>query len=385
MAVSWPMNYEAATHAFLDAGMTVFQGAMLAASEADHCRRLYDLFQPTGTVVDLGCGIGGVLAAFAAINPDLELIGVTNSPEQQRRGLPGIRIELADMAATGLPDACADLVMFNESFGYAPARQLLDEAARLLRPGGRLAIKDFAFEAHNPVIGQCERRWGYTVHEPEALALYAQRAGFAPVVQRHLAADFARWHRFMDGYPAADEHRHASHGPNIHAAVYMFEKPRDSAQRPRVTLAQALQGHAQAIAFCSSLHALLHLWDDLIDRDRPVADEDINAAFRCALVDLPLNLFFRQHAPTLAPVIAAGISAWEAANHFEAGADRERWRKAHMLRVHIGAVFVTCAELVGGYEWGRSVAPAIYDLVQGDTLAGYLQEMERKHADRNQV
>lgn len=381
MAACGAMDYERATREFLYAGPSVFQGAMLADTESEHCRILFDLVQPSGTVVDMGCGIGGVLHDFKCRDPNLEVIGVTNSALEVEHALPGVKMVLADMTETGLPDGCADLVMFCESFGYAPARRLLDEAYRLLKPGGRLFIKDFAFQAHSPVIGQCEARRGYTVHDPDALTIYAEKSGFRAVRQwRRVPADFSRWHRFMDGYTAADDHRHPSHGPNICVALYLYEKPAEAAARPSLTMREALQGDEDAIDFCDRLYKILHVWDDIVDGDKPLTAADVNGAFRAALVDLPMNRFFRKHADTLVPILSAGITAWEVSNVFERSDDRELWRKAHMLRVHVGAVFVMCAELVGGREWATQVAPSMYDLVQGDTLAQYLDEMERKHA-----
>jgi SAM-dependent methyltransferase len=376
------MEYERATHEFLDAGMTVFQGAMLSESELEHCHILYKMYRPAGMVIDMGCGIGGVAAAFLGIDPNLDIIGVTSCPVQVEKALPGVSVIESDMTAVPLPDGCADMVMFNESFGYAPVRRLLDEAFRLLKPGGRLCIKDFGFGAHTPGIGVCEQRWGYAVHDPEALTLYAQKAGFEAVRQwRRIPADFSRWHRFMDGYTDAKAHSHASHGQNIYAAVYTFQKKPIGLANAALTMREALQGNEDALAFCSQLHALLHIWDDLVDGDKAVGQAQLNEAFRSALVQLPLNPFFQAHAKTLVPVIDAGILAWEVSNVFERGLNRERWRKAHMLRVQIGAVFVMCAELVGGRPWALHVAPAMYDLIQGDTLSDYMDELELKHAD----
>lgn len=373
------MDYTTATEEFLRAGLTVFQGAMLADTEAAHCDKLYDMIRPTGVVVDMGCGIGGVSAAFKARDAALTCIGITNSQLQVARALPGVEIRLADMADTGLDAGVADVVMFNESFGYGVTRQLLDEAFRLLRPDGVLAIKDFNFVQHSPVIGQCEKQWGYTVHSPEALTGYARAAGFSPRKQwRRLDADFSRWHQFMRGYSQAAEHAHTPHGANIKAAVYTFTKA-TTASAPKLTLADAMQGDVAAIAFCGQLHRILHTWDDIVDGD-PTNEPAVNDAFHDALVALPMNPFYAANAYMLAPILSAGIAAWEAANVFERRGDREDWNKAHMLRVHVGAVFVACAEIVGGRAWARRVAPDIYSLVQGDPLEKYIDELEARHA-----
>lgn len=112
------------------------------------------------TVLDLGCGRGAVLLAAAKRLPRGRAIGVdlwqadqTDNSEQatlanaEAEGVAD-RIELhtADMTALPLPDESVDVIVSNLAIHNIPGRdgrrRALDEAVRVLRPGGRLAIAD---------------------------------------------------------------------------------------------------------------------------------------------------------------------------------------------------------------------------------------------------
>ena len=97
-------------------------------------------------VVELGCGTAYVSAWLA--QRGARPIGVDVTPAQletARRCMRETGIEFplveADAAATGLPDACAELVVseYGASIWVDPYRWI-PEAARLLRPGGRLVF-----------------------------------------------------------------------------------------------------------------------------------------------------------------------------------------------------------------------------------------------------
>jgi SAM-dependent methyltransferase len=97
-------------------------------------------------VVELGCGTAYFSAWLAKLGA--RPIGVDITPAQldtARRLMAETGIEFplieADAAETGLPDACADLVIseYGASIWVDPYRWI-PEAARLLRPGGRLVF-----------------------------------------------------------------------------------------------------------------------------------------------------------------------------------------------------------------------------------------------------
>lgn len=98
-------------------------------------------------VVDLGCGVGGSLAYLLKhLDPPPLLVGLTISGVQARLGQAGLAgacaLLQADFQAVPLA-AGFDLTYAIESFVHAAQpERFLAEAARLLRPGGRLALCD---------------------------------------------------------------------------------------------------------------------------------------------------------------------------------------------------------------------------------------------------
>lgn len=112
------------------------------------------------TVLDLGCGRGAVLLAAAKRLPRGRAIGVdlwqadqTDNSEQATLGnavaedvADSVELHTADITALPLPDESVDVVVSNLAIhniaGHAGRRHALDEAVRVLRPGGRLAIAD---------------------------------------------------------------------------------------------------------------------------------------------------------------------------------------------------------------------------------------------------
>ncbi len=112
------------------------------------------------TVVDLGSGGGlDVFLAARKVGPTGRAIGIDMTPEMldlairnaEKAGLTNVEFHRATIDQLPLPDASADCVISNCVINLAPDKDaVFREIARILRPGGRLAVSDIALKRDLP-------------------------------------------------------------------------------------------------------------------------------------------------------------------------------------------------------------------------------------------
>jgi ubiquinone/menaquinone biosynthesis C-methylase UbiE len=144
-----------------------------------------------GRLVDVGTGTGRMIELFGAAAE--KAIGIDRSPEMLRvarvklsqAGLDRAELRQGDMYALTLPSGCAETVIIHQVLHYAqnPAAAVA-EAARLLTPGGRLLIVDFAPHERDELrTSDAHVRLGFA---DEAVLNYLEEAGLQGEVVEHL-------------------------------------------------------------------------------------------------------------------------------------------------------------------------------------------------------
>lgn len=130
-------------------------GAVFNGTDLDHGTRLLLAHADLGEardVVDLGCGSGIVATTVALALPEAQIVATDDSDAAVRSAgatarANGVRARvrlLRDDAVASLPDASVDVVLLNPPFHAGAAvdtgiaRRLIEQAARVLRPGGTL-------------------------------------------------------------------------------------------------------------------------------------------------------------------------------------------------------------------------------------------------------
>ncbi|QWC57296.1 metalloregulator ArsR/SmtB family transcription factor [Erythrobacter sp. 3-20A1M] len=140
---------------------------------------------PLGEVLDIGTGTGRMAEIFApeaermvALDKSLEMLRVARAKLQH---LPAESVELVQGDFAALPFAARsfDTVLLHQVLHFAQEPEVaLAEAARVLRPGGRIAIVDFAAHGQEDLRERFQHaRLGFT---DRVVREMLKQAGFQP-------------------------------------------------------------------------------------------------------------------------------------------------------------------------------------------------------------
>lgn len=148
--------------------------------------------EPIGDLLDIGTGTGRILEILAphigngtGIDFSREMLALART-RLERASLRNCTLRQGDMYQLPWPDRSFDAAVIHQVLHYAedPAAAIA-EAARVLRPRGRLAVVDFApHELANLREGHAHRHLGFADQD---VAKWCRNAGLTPMKGEHLA------------------------------------------------------------------------------------------------------------------------------------------------------------------------------------------------------
>ncbi|WP_338619041.1 hypothetical protein [Achromobacter sp. E1] len=141
-----------------------------------------------------------------------------------------------------------------------------------------------------------------------------------------------------------------------------------------------MRGNQAAVDFLRLAFQVAHLWDDLIDRDRVLADDAINDGMFAALVLLPRNPFYRANFDTLNSILANASTNWRISTELERADGTAPKRIAYVLRGAYMDLVTHSALLLGGPQWARDVGLELRQLTE--PWGEYLTNLEAERAAR---
>jgi demethylmenaquinone methyltransferase/2-methoxy-6-polyprenyl-1,4-benzoquinol methylase len=130
---------------YFDRFARLYDLVMPAAKPSDLAPGLASAERPVERVLDVGGGTGRAARALTDTGLDRSPVVVDASAgmlaEARERGL---RVVRADAGTLPVPDASVDAVFVVDALHHFPnGRAAVDEAARVLRPGGVLVVREF--------------------------------------------------------------------------------------------------------------------------------------------------------------------------------------------------------------------------------------------------
>ena len=133
-------------------------------------------------------------------------------------------------------------------------------------------------------------------------------------------------------------------------------------------------GNEAAARLVAHLCAVAHTWDDLVDRDKPVDEAQINRCFELALVDIPSNPFYQQHINALLPLIYTGVLGYLTANTLEKSGSAHAVEVAHGLRYAVANVAAFAVAVTNPPETTAAILPEAWLTWMPERFTDYAKE-----------
>lgn len=148
----------------------------------------------------------------------------------------------------------------------------------------------------------------------------------------------------------------------------------------------ACNGNQDAINFFHDIYNVAQLWDDLIDRDKILKDNDIHNVMDALLFRLPTNKFYAQNENFLRPILVIGIYNWLAANKLEREpADLNDLHISYILRSAYADLLSACTVLFYKRDEAVKIICEIRRYAHSEGFDHYRQDLFEQQVNRGEV
>jgi len=134
-------------------------------------------------------------------------------------------------------------------------------------------------------------------------------------------------------------------------------------------------GNQDALNLYRMFRDLAHVWDDLVDKDNPVTEVEINNAFLICLVYMPANPFYQRIQAAVMPMWITVVSAYQTANSFERNKDEHGIEIAHTLRYTAGNIIAYAVHVCVGQEKAAEIMPEVWKSIVFERYDTYKAEV----------
>lgn len=133
-------------------------------------------------------------------------------------------------------------------------------------------------------------------------------------------------------------------------------------------------GNEDAVKLITDFHGLFCVWDDCIDRDKPVNHNAVNGSFLWALFGMDGNPFYVANKDVIRAAVLNCVAVWIAANGFEATKNDRLLHQSFVMRCSPYNLFGLIVLLSGGMDNQVKALEYFYSLSDEDSLQSYLAE-----------
>lgn len=133
-------------------------------------------------------------------------------------------------------------------------------------------------------------------------------------------------------------------------------------------------GNVDALNMYRMFIDLSHVWDDMVDKDQELTEDQINNAFLICLVYLPSNPFYQKIQRDIMPMWISVVSAFQTGNKFEKEKDEHGIEIAHNLRYAAGHILAYAIHVCVGPEKAKEVLPDLWKDIVFERYDDYRKE-----------